>query len=268
VIEAILAFVFGLLIGSFLNVCIHRWPRGRSVIRPRSHCVRCRKMIAWYDNIPLVSYIVLGGRCRYCKRKISIRYPLVELLTGLLFFYLVLTQGANLAAVKICVFAAIMVALTFSDLEKRILPDELTLGGAVIGFAFAFFVPVPDFTGQAVLWMVGVTVEGWKKSIAEAAMGALLPAIFLYGGGWLYEKVRHREGLGLGDVKLIIMVGAFLGLRGALLTLILGSVSGSILGYGFIKATHKDAGTYELPFGTFLGLAGLVMALWGPKVGG
>src|SRR6516164_4594459 len=117
-IEALLALLFGLIIGSFLNVTIHRWPRGRSVIRPRSHCVRCRKMIAWYDNIPLVSYIVLGGRCRYCKRKISIRYPLVELLTGLLFFYLVLTQGANLAAVKICVFAAIMVALTFSDLEK------------------------------------------------------------------------------------------------------------------------------------------------------
>lgn len=266
-IEATLAFVFGLLIGSFLNVCIHRWPRGRSVVRPRSHCVRCRKTIAWYDNIPVLSYVLLGGKCRYCKRHISIRYPLVELGTGLLFFYLVLTLGATPAAVKLCVFAAIMMALTFSDLEKRILPDELTIGGAVIGFIFAFFVPVPDLTGQAVLWMLGLSVEGWAKSVAEAALGALLPAVFLWGGGWLYEKLRHREGLGLGDVKLIVMVGAFLGLRGALLTLILGSVSGSILGYGFIKATNKDAGTYELPFGTFLGAAGLVIALWGPKLG-
>src|SRR6185437_16353630 len=121
--EAIFALVFGLLIGSFLNVCIHRWPRNRSVVRPRSHCVRCRKTIAWYDNIPVISYLALGGRCRYCKVRISPRYPLVEALTGALFFYIVLTQGPTLAAVKTCVFAAMLVALIFSDLEKRILPD-------------------------------------------------------------------------------------------------------------------------------------------------
>jgi leader peptidase (prepilin peptidase)/N-methyltransferase len=266
--QSIVAFLFGLIIGSFLNVCIHRWPRGRSVVRPRSHCVRCRRIIPWYDNVPVISYIVLGGKCRYCKRHISIRYPLVELATGVLFFCLVWTMGANVATLKMCVFTAMLVALTFSDLEKRILPDELTLGGAVIGFLFAFFVPVPDITAQAVLWMFGFEVRGTVQSLAEAAFGALLPAIFLWGGGWLYEKIRHREGLGLGDVKLIIMVGAFLGLRGALMTLILGSLSGSILGYGYIKAAHKDAATYELPFGTFLGVAGLLVALWGPKIGG
>ena len=268
--ETIVALCFGLIIGSFLNVCIHRWPRGRSVIRPRSHCVRCRKMIPWYDNIPLVSYIVLGGRCRYCKRPISIRYPLVELGTGLLFASIVWSLGVTPVAAKMCVFTAMLVALTFSDLEKRLLPDELTLGGAIIGLAFAFFVPVPDFTAQAVLGLMGFQiVDGTvTKSLLEAAFGSLLPALFLYGGGWVYEKVRHREGLGLGDVKLIIMVGAFLGLRGALLTMILGSATGSILGYGYIKATHKDAATYELPFGTFLGLAGLVIALWGPNLAG
>ena len=268
--ETIVAFCFGLIIGSFLNVCIHRWPRGRSVVRPRSHCVRCRKFIAWYDNIPVISYAILGGRCRYCKRPISIRYPLVELGTGVLFGALVWSFGFTLLALKMCVFTAILVALTFSDLEKRLLPDELTLGGAIVGFVFAFFVPVPDFTAQAVLGLMGFRVVDGStmKSLLEAAFGSLLPAFFLYGGGWLYEKVRHREGLGLGDVKLIIMVGAFLGLRGALLTMILGSLSGSILGYGYIKATHKDASTYELPFGTFLGIAGLVMALWDQKLGG
>ena len=265
---AIVALLFGLVIGSFLNVCIHRWPRGRSVVRPRSHCVRCRKTIAWYDNIPLLSYILLGGKCRHCGRRISIRYPLVELGAGLLSFYFVLTMGPTAAALKMCVFTAILVALVFCDLEKRILPDELTLGGALAGFAFAFFVPVPDITAQALLWFLGFDVSGQAQWLAEAALGSLLPALFLWGGGWLYQKIRHREGLGLGDVKLIVMVGAFLGLRGALLTLILGSVAGSIVGYAYIKLTHRDAATYELPFGTFLGLAGLVVALFGPKLTG
>lgn len=260
---AVVALAFGLIIGSFLNVCIHRWPRGRSVVKPRSHCVRCRKTIAWYDNIPVVSYLVLRGKCRHCGRRISIRYPLVELGTGLFFFYLVLTMGVNAATLKLCIFSAMLLALVFSDLEKRILPDELTLGGAIVGFVFSFFVPVPDITAQAILWMFGWNVSGRGQWVAEAALGSLLPALFLWGGGWLYEKVRHREGLGLGDVKLIVMVGAFLGLRGALLTLILGSVSGSILGYSYIKFTHRDAATYELPFGTFLGVAGLVVAVAG-----
>jgi len=123
---AIVAFVFGLVIGSFLNVCIHRWPRNRSVIKPRSHCVRCRKPIAWYDNIPLVSYAILRGRCRHCGKRISWRYPLVELLTGALFFAIVQQMGPTAAALKSCVFSAILVALIFSDLEKRLLPDELT----------------------------------------------------------------------------------------------------------------------------------------------
>jgi leader peptidase (prepilin peptidase)/N-methyltransferase len=265
VIEALLAFLFGLIIGSFLNVCIHRWPRGRSVVKPRSHCVRCRKFIPWYDNIPLVSYVILGGQCRYCGRRISLRYPFVELLMGLVFFFFVWTLGLTAAAIKMCVFCSMLVALIFSDLEKRLLPDELTLGGAVIGFAFSFFVPVPDFMAQALLWMFGANVQGRAHWVLESAVGALLPAIFLWGGGWIYYKIRKQEGLGFGDVKLIAMVGSFLGLRGALLTLVLGSISGSILGYGYIKATHRDAATYALPFGTFLGASALVAALAGQR---
>ena len=266
IIVASYAFVFGLLVGSFLNVCIHRWPRNRSVVKPRSHCVRCRKTIAWYDNIPVVSYLILRGRCRHCGKRISWRYPLVELLTGALFCWIVLHTGPTLAALKSCIFSAMLVALIFSDLEKRLLPDELTLGGTLIGLAFAAIVPVQDVTAGAILWLMGVDVAGTMKSLAESAFGAALPAFFLWGGGWLYLKIRHREGLGFGDVKLIAMVGSFLGLQGALVTLILGSLSGSVLGYSYIKLTGKDTSTYELPFGSFLGAAGLAAVLFSKQL--
>ena len=258
--EAILAFFFGLIIGSFLNVCIHRWPRDLSVVKPRSRCVSCEHPIAWYDNIPLASYATLGGRCRHCGARISARYPAVEALTGLLFFAFVRAQGPTPAALKSCVFAAMLVGLMFSDLEERILPDEFTLGGAAVGLAISLFVVVPDQTAQAICWLLGVGIPPALSSPLESAAGAALPAAFLWGGGWLYEKIRHREGLGFGDVKLIAMVGSFLGLRGALLTLILGSVAGSVIGYTYIRVTGKDASSYELPFGTFLGAAALVAA--------
>lgn len=219
-------------------------------------------MIAWYDNIPLISYIVLGGKCRNCGKAISIRYPAVELLTGLVFFYFVFTMGLTLAALKFCVFGAILIGLLFSDLEKRLLPDQFTIGGTVIGLIFSAFVMLPDVTAQMLLWLIArVNVQGVAHSVAESALGAALPSLVLWGGGWLYLKLRHREGLGFGDVKLVAMAGAFLGLEGALMTLILGSIAGSILGYGYIKFTGKDPGTYELPFGTFLGAAGLFVAL-------
>ncbi|MEO8594719.1 MAG: prepilin peptidase [Candidatus Solibacter sp.] len=264
--EALLAFVFGLLIGSFLNVCIHRWPRNRSVVKPRSHCVRCRKTIAWYDNVPVFSYLILGGKCRHCGAKISWRYPLVEFLTGLLFFFEVSRLGPTPAALKMCVLCAISIALIFCDLEKRILPDQFTLGGTLLGFVLAAFVPVPDITAQAILWMLGMELPKWALSLSESLMGAMLPASFLWLGGWIYYKVRHREGLGFGDVKLVAMVGSFLGLRGALLTLILGSISGSLIGYGYIKLTGQDPAEYELPFGSFLGAAAIVAAVMGSQV--
>jgi leader peptidase (prepilin peptidase)/N-methyltransferase len=258
-LEAGIALLFGLIAGSFLNVCIYRWPRDLSVVKPRSHCTSCEKTIAWYDNIPVVSFVILGGRCRYCQARISFRYPVVELSTGLLFFYWVFAYGLSAFAVKMCVFTALLVGLIFADLEERILPDEMTLGGVLLGLVFAYFVPLKD-----VLYFAEVQLPGKFLSVAESALGAAFPAFFLWGAGWLYEKIRHRQGLGLGDVKLIAMVGAFLGLHSALLTLILGSIAGSIVGYAYIKFTHKDASTYELPFGTFLGLAALVAAFgWG-----
>ena len=263
-IEALLAFIFGLLIGSFLNVCIHRWPRNRSVVKPRSHCVRCRKPIAWYDNIPLLSYLILAGRCRHCGARISPRYPLVEFLTGLLFFYQVRTLGLTVAAARMCVFCAIALALIFCDLEKRILPDEFTKGGIVLGLVFALFVPrsEPGFVAIVYSLATGSEMPKWLWAPTEAALGAFLPAFFLWLAGWLYEKIRHREGLGFGDVKLVAMVGSFLGVFGALQTLVLGSIAGSVIGYGYIKLAGKDSSSYELPFGTFLGAAALVVAVF------
>ena len=260
--EAVIAGVFGLLIGSFLNVCIYRWPRDLSVVRPRSHCPACEHTIAWYDNIPLASFALLRGKCRHCGARISWRYPLVELLTAALFFWYVHSAGVTLEALRQCCFGAMLVGLIFADLEERILPDEFTVGGAIAGLVFAFFVPVPDETARAILWLVGHEPTGVAQSVAESLFGALFPALFLWGGGWLYQKIRHREGLGFGDVKLMAMVGSFLGLRGALLTLVLGSVAGTLVGYGYILVTKKDPSTYELPFGTFLGFAAVWVSIW------
>ncbi len=255
-LEACLAFLFGLLIGSFLNVCIHRLPQDLSVVRPRSYCPACAHPIAWYDNVPLLSYVLLGGRCRHCKAAISWRYPVVELLTAALFFVFVLRLGPTLPAVKYCLLSALLVGLTFADLEARILPDEFTLGGAALGLVLAWFVPLHD-----VLFLLDIRGNPNWISVGDAALGGLLPALVLWFGGWLYFKLRHREGLGLGDVKLVAMVGVFLGLQGALRTLIAGSLAGSLIGYAYIRFTHKDPSTYELPFGTFLGLAAIAVAL-------
>ena len=262
-IEALLALLFGLLIGSFLNVTIHRWPRGRSVVKPRSHCVRCRKTIAWYENVPLASYAQLRGRCRYCGRKISPRYPLVELACGLLFFYFVWTLGHTPAALKMCVFTAMLLALAFCDLEKRLLPDQFTLGGTLIGFVFAAFVPVPGYIARMVAAFSGYDLHGRAQWLAESALGALFPAAVLWIGGWLYLKIRHREGLGFGDVKLICMAGSFVGLQNALLILLVASFVGSVVGYGYIRITRQDASSYQLPFGSFLSLAGIAAAIAG-----
>jgi leader peptidase (prepilin peptidase)/N-methyltransferase len=265
-LEACLALVFGLLIGSFLNVCIYRMPQDLSVVRPRSFCVACKHPIAWYDNIPVLSYVLLSGRCRYCHARISRRYPVVEILTGALFFCYVWRLGPTLPALKFCLYGALLVGLIFSDLEERILPDEFTLGGMAAALVLAWFVPVNDGIVGGLLWLAGAHWTGHAISVAEAALGAAVPTFFLWLGGWLYLKLRHREGLGLGDVKLMAMVGAFLGLRGALLTLIVGSLLGSVIGYAYIRVTHKDPASYELPFGTFLGVAAIAVSFAGPLV--
>ncbi len=261
-IEPPLAGLFGLLIGSFLNVCIYRLPRDLSVVRPRSYCPQCEKGIAWFDNIPLLSYLALGGRCRNCRTPIPVRYPLVEVFTGAMFAGCVILWGPTLLAAKAALLTALVIGLIVADLESRILPDEMTLGGMAAGFAFAWFVPVRDVSARTILSLAGVPVNGPAASLAEAGLGAALPAGFLWFGGWAFEKLRHKEGLGFGDVKMLAMLGAFLGFRETLLALTLGSVLGSVAGLAYIAIARKDS-DYYLPFGTFLGIGALGAALFG-----
>jgi leader peptidase (prepilin peptidase)/N-methyltransferase len=265
-IEWPIAGLFGLLIGSFLNVCIHRWPRDLSVVRPRSACIVCGKRIAWHDNVPVLSYLILRGHCRQCGAGIHWRYPVVELLTAISFAWFVHQNGVGLEAAKYCVFAAILIALVFCDLEMLILPDEFTLGGFVVGLGFALFTPVPDTTFRLIASLFGLLPGPRAGMLGEALLGAIVPAGTIWFGGWLFEKLRHKEGLGFGDVKMLAMVGTFLGIRGALLTVVLGSIAGSVVGLVFIKATGKDSASYQLPFGSFLGAAALVAAVEGQSM--
>jgi leader peptidase (prepilin peptidase)/N-methyltransferase len=238
-------------------------PRDLSVVRPRSFCPGCEKTIAWYDNIPVVSYILLRGRCRHCSERIPLRYPLVELATALAFTVCVAAFGLSLPALKYSLFSAILITLIASDLEERILPDEFTLGGILVGLVLAAFVPL-GFEFAHLLLPQSFGPRG--LSVGEAVLGAAFSSGTIWLVGALYKKVRHREGLGLGDVKMIAMIGAFLGLKGALLTLIVASLFGAIAGLIYILFTGKDASTYELPFGSFLGLAGLAVAMYGEVV--
>ena len=258
-----LALLAGLLIGSFLNVCVYRLPRDLSVVRPRSYCPHCEKTIVWYDNIPLVSYFALGRRCRHCGERIPVRYPIVELATALAFAVCVAALGPSLAALKYAIFSAILITLIASDLEERILPDEFTLGGAAVGLALAAFVPLD---AEFISLLIGGSWGPRGHSLVESAAGALIGSGSIWLVGFLYEKIRHREGLGLGDVKMIAMIGAFLGLRLALVTLMLASLLGAVGGLAYILATRKKASTYELPFGSFLGLAALIVGLFGQVI--
>jgi leader peptidase (prepilin peptidase)/N-methyltransferase len=259
VLYSAIAGLFGLLIGSFLNVCIYRWTRDLSVVKPRSACPFCDHPIAWYDNIPLLSFLILRGRCRNCRTAIPWTYPAVELLTGVFFAFFVGKLGLNLAAAKDCLFASLMIGLIFSDLDTRLLPDEFTIGGLVAGLAFAFWVPLPPTVFGMVAYMAGFRPGLRTVSAGEALVGATLPTGVFLLLLWGFEKIRHKEGAGFGDVKMIAMMGAFLGIGDALMALLLGSLAGSIVGIVYIKVTGKDFASYGLPMAAFLGAAGLAV---------
>jgi len=287
-VDAALAGLFGLLIGSFLNVCIYRFPRDLSVVRPRSFCPECEKtldwlddlaagkagvdgpqIIAWYDNIPLLSYALLKGRCRHCGLPIPWRYPIVEALTGILFFSFIAALGPTLAAAKFCLLSALMVGMIFADLEERILPDEFTIGGIVAGLALSWAIPVVTTSGSVaglLLAVARIPVGPHGVSFADSVLGAAIPSGFLWLTGIVFQKLRHKEGLGFGDVKMVAAIGAFLGLPNTLLTLIAGSAVGSVLGILYILITRKDHSSYELPFGSFLGGAAILVSLYAQHV--
>ncbi len=259
-IEALVIGLLGLIVGSFLNVCVSRLPYDYSAVAPRSSCPRCGTMIAWYDNIPLLSYVILGGRCRHCRAGISFRYPLVELVTGALFGWVGWHTGMSWAAVKWCAFCAIVVELIFSDLETRILPDEFTKGGMMLGFLLSPIVMLP---AGVVTWAT-LLVRPDATPALLSLVHSLGAAAFLSGGLWLvgaiYMRLRGREGLGFGDVKMVACLAAFLGLETTLLGLMAGSLLGSVLGLAYIKIRRLDTDSYELPFGSFLGAGALLAA--------
>lgn len=261
-----MVFLFGLAVGSFLNVCIRRLPQGESVVRPASRCPSCKSPIKAYDNIPLLSFVLLRGKCRECRAPISLLYPAVELLTGLFFLGCYLRFGATAEAGKWALLCAILVVLTITDIRDRILPDAVNFFGLFAGVLFSFVVAVPD--GFAA-WLARRWFEMLPSerilSFADAWLGGMIGGGFLWLVAEGYFRLRGREGMGLGDVKMMAMAGTFLGPQRTLLTIAGGALLGTVVGSLVILLWRKGS-DYELPFGTFLGLAALASVFFGPPV--
>jgi leader peptidase (prepilin peptidase)/N-methyltransferase len=238
------AALFGAVIGSFLNVCIHRLPRGGSIVWPASACPACRRTLAWYENIPIVSYIFLSGRCRTCSAPISVRYPIVEALTAAMFATAWWWYGPGPLLASRLLFGCALIVLFAIDLEHHLLPNIITIPGVVIGFLLSFINP-----------------PGWKASLLGIVLGG--GVLFLIAEG--YYRFRREEGLGMGDVKMLAMIGAFLGWRLMLLSLMLASVAGSLIGIALIVTGRGDM-KYALPFGTFLAIGAAFSAAVGQPI--
>jgi leader peptidase (prepilin peptidase)/N-methyltransferase len=237
-LAALVAALFGLALGSFLNVCTLRWPVNESVIRPRSKCPGCGAAIRWFDNIPVLSWLALRGRCRTCGTRISIQYPAVELATGILWGGMVLVHGLEPEAARGAIFLTLLLGIAVSDARFYIIPDQFSLGGLVLGLAFAPFVPAMGFVA--------------------AAAGAVVGFLLLWLVAWAGEKVFKKEAMGGGDIKMMAMIGAFLGIQGVFLTLFLGSLLGTLV-FGPISLKTKKL----VPFGVFLAVGAAVTYGWG-----
>ncbi|MGC2323318.1 MAG: prepilin peptidase [Terriglobales bacterium] len=287
-------FLYGLALGSFLNVCIYRLPRQLSVVRPGSACPACGASIAWYDNLPVVSWLMLRGRCRACRGRISARYLLVELLTGVLFVACYASFGWSLSTFKFCAFTFLLLGLIFTDAETKLLPDSLTLSGLALGLGFSLLVPVQDLGSRLLaVWISSPAAShiSWRLlSLVDSGLGAAVGASFIYGAREIYRRARGVEGMGFGDVKLMALVGAFLGIKLTIFTIFSASLVGSICGLAAVLAVwwkrtrrrirrlHEPAAAarrrawksarlvyrhYEMPFGVFLGSMALLAAFFG-----
>ena len=233
---AIFAGLFGACIGSFLNVVIYRLPLGQSIVSPPSRCPKCGYRLQWYDNVPIIGWLLLGGRCRKCRNAISIQYPLVELITALLFVLVVwLTPPGPLLATRL-LLVCILIVLFGIDLEHQILPNAITLPGIVAGLLLSLIAP---------------------PGLRDALIGVVVGGGILYAIAWGYYLWRREEGLGMGDVKMLAMIGAFLGWKAVLVTLVLSSFSGALIGVALIAA-QRGSMKFALPFGTFLAIGAAV----------
>lgn len=270
-INYIFAGVFGAIIGSFLNVVIHRLPHEESIVFPNSRCPSCEAVIAFYDNVPVLSYVLLGGRCRGCKQRISPRYPAVELLTALLFIAVAWRDGITPALPFDLVFVSALVALVFIDAEHMILPNAITYPGIVFAviarLALPYLMGQPHFEDLPSL-MAGVLngLPLWAASLGGAVLGALIGGGSLWLMGWTWEKLRGIEAMGLGDVKMMFMVGAYLGWRLTIVTIFLSVLSGSVIGVLLMMRQGKKDMQMLLPFGVFLGIGSVIALLIGPHI--
>jgi len=285
-------FLFGLAFGSFLNVCIYRLPLGLSVVKPRSGCPKCKQPIAFYDNLPVLSWLILRGRCRQCQARISPRYFLIELLTGTLFLICYWYFGLTFATLKYCAFAFLLLGLIFTDAETKLLPDKLTLPGIALGLLFSLLVPVNDLASQFLPGMVNLPFSDEvvlrSFSLLDSLLGAAVGASFIYGAGVMYLRWRGMEGMGFGDVKLMAMIGAFLGVKLTIFTIFTASLAGSFFGVAtmlivwlkrtrrFMRLATTQAARrrgwqsaqmvlryYQMPFGVFLGSMAFVALFFG-----
>ncbi|MEQ1870492.1 MAG: prepilin peptidase [Vicinamibacterales bacterium] len=238
------AALVGAVIGSFLNVCIVRIPARRSVVLPSSACGQCGRLLTWVENIPIVSYLMLRGRCRGCGTHISLQYPLVEALTAVMFAGLWWAYGPGVPLASRLILGCLLVVLFAIDLEHHLLPNVLTLPGIAIGFAFSFF-----------------QEPGWQSSL----IGIIVGGGVLYLIAEAYYRWRHEEGLGMGDVKMLAMIGAFVGWKLTLVALMMSSVAGSVVGLALIAAQRGNM-KYALPFGTFLAMGAALASTVGPGV--
>lgn len=236
--------VVGLCVGSFLNVCIYRVPKRLSLLKPRSRCPACDYQLTWYDNIPVISYVLLLGRCRRCRTRINLRYPIVELLTAVVFLLHYWTFGVTAFMVVRLVFACALIVLFAIDLEHQILPNVITLPGLAAGLVFSLAFP---------------------PGVLDAILGALIGGGVLWLIGEAYYRYAGQEGMGGGDVKMLAMVGAFLGWKLVLVTLIVSSLAGSLLGVAIILSRRGNL-KQALPYGTFLAMGALFASLYGERV--
>ena len=300
-------FLFGIVIGSFLNVCITRIPEGLSIIRPASRCPRCQAPIKPYDNIPVLSWFLLRGKCRHCALPISPLYPIIEFVTGAFFVLTWYSFGITLPTFKWLFFGCLLIVLIATDLRVRLLPDAVTFFGLGVGLAFATRVPANDPAGQMLLARLQRALPltyfhthpaarlplNMSLSVLDALLGAAFGSLLLFAAATLYKLVRHRDGMGMGDVKMMAMIGAFLGITGAFLTILFGTLLGSIVGISTVLALYSSgwkrslatraarrglahgnansirlaiASRYQFPLGSFLGLAALFVVYALPRL--
>ena len=257
----ICSFVIGSMVGSFLNVCVYRIPAGLSIVKPRSRCPKCEQMIAWYDNIPLVSWLLLGAKCRNCKAPISWQYPLVEAITAFLFLAVYWQFRLTLATPIYMALAAALVLVTFVDLTDWTIPNEVTFPGMPLGIAFSL---VAMFYPDS-----GLVVLGAFEPVFNALIGLFVGGGILYALDKITLVLLKKRGMGFGDVKLLAMLGAFFGYPGVVLIIMIASLIGSIIGIAFIVANRsksEEHGGHYLPFGPYLALGGLIVMLFGQGI--